>query len=155
MCRNLEHRLDEVRSEKGTMSLVCIRCLGSTQSHPASLEELAWWQTTWLERIGPITEGTQVLCFLNPSNDMNLVYRNLNRNDLSHVVRELLSELQERFVAQHLLEEGEPVPMIVGIASVEKPARSFRTSQLIDAAGRCLINAASQGPGTIKSIEVF
>lgn len=155
MCRKLEHRLDEVRSEKGTMSLVCIRCLGSTQSHPASLEELAWWQTTWLERIGPITEGTQVLCFLNPSNDMNLVYRNLNRNDLSHVVRELLSELQERFVAQHLLEEGEPVPMIVGIASVEKPARSFRTSQLIDAAGRCLINAASQGPGTIKSIEVF
>ena len=155
MYRNLEHRLDEIRSEKGTMSLVCVRSLGSTQSHPASPEELAWWQTTWLERIGPMTEGTRVLCFMNPSNDMNLVYRNLNRNDLAHVVRELLSELQEEFLAQHLLEEGEPVPMIVGIASVEKPARSFRTSQLIDAAGRCLINAASQGPGTIKSIEVF
>lgn len=151
----LDQWLDEVRTHQGILSLVTARYLGETPSQSGGNGPLLRWQTAWLESIGNVIEGSQPGFFLTESGDVAITYQDLDRKELAQFVRDALGPLGEALARSGLLVDGEEVPLIVGIACVDGPAKSFRIEQLHDAAGRCLENAASQGPGTIKSIEVF
>lgn len=151
----LDRRLDDIRVEQGVMTLVTVRYVGDSASRNDERNPLSPWQTAWLECMDLAIEGAEPTVFLDQSGDLALVYQDLGRSELAQCVRDVLSQVQANLARDGLLPENEPVPLIVGIATVDGPAKSFRMKQLIDAATRCLENAASQGPGTIKSIEVF
>lgn len=151
----LNRLLDNVRSEQGTLTLVTLRYLGDISSHPSATEAIAWWQTEYLQSLEFAIHAAAPEGFVRDSSELGLFFRDSDRTEMSQMVRDALANMQRTLVNQGVVEDGLPVPMIAGIASVDGPARSFRISQLLDAADRCLANAASQGPGTVKSIEVF
>lgn len=151
----LDRRLDDVRVEQGVMTLVNVRYVGDPASRTGERNPLSPWQTAWLECMDLAIEGAEPTGFLDQTGDLALVYQDLGRSELAQCVRDVMSQVQANLARDGLLPENEPVPLIVGIATVDGPAKSFRMKQLFDAATRCLENAASQGPGTIKSIEVF
>jgi hypothetical protein len=45
--------------------------------------------------------------------------------------------------------------LVAGLASVERPNKSFRSEALVQAAKRCLEAARRQGANSIKSIDVY
>jgi len=151
----LNRLLDDVRAEQGTLTLVTLRYLGDASLHPSATEAIAWWQTEYMRSMEFAIRSGAPEGFVRDSGELGLFFRDSDRTEMSQIVRDALSDMQQTLVNQGVVQDGLPVPMIAGIASVDGPARSFRISQLIDAADRCLANAASQGPGTVKSIEVF
>jgi hypothetical protein len=151
----LDRRLDDVRVEQGVMTLVTVRYVGDPALRSGQRNPLSPWQTAWLEGMDLAIEGAEPTGFLDQTGDLALVYQDLGRSELAQCVRDVLSQVQANLARDGLLADEEPVPLIVGIATVDCPAKSFRMKQLFDAATRCLENAATQGPGTIKSIEVY
>jgi hypothetical protein len=151
----LDRCLDEVRADQGILSMVSVRYLGATDSHSPTNDPLPRWHNEWLECMDGVIEENTPIGLMLSTGDLGLVYRDLDRNQLASLVREALGQFKERLHEIGRLPENHPIPWIVGIGSVEAPAKSFRRQQLIDAAARCLENAAIQGAGTIKSIEVF
>ena len=151
----LNRLLDNVRAEQGTLTLVTLRYLGDMSLHPSATEAIAWWQTEYLKSMEFAIRAGAPEGFVRDSAEFGLLFRDSDRTEMSQMVRDALANMQRVLVEHGVVEDGLPVPMIAGIASVDGPARLFRISQLLDAADRCLGNAASQGHGTVKSIEVF
>jgi hypothetical protein len=147
--------LEDVRAEQGILTLVTLRYQGDASVHPFATESIAWWQTEWLRSISPAIREGAPEGFVRDTGELGLFFRDSDRSEMSQMVRDALTQMQGILGQHGLLGTGQPVPMIAGIASVDGPAKSFRIGQLLDAADRCLANAASQGPGTVKSIEVF
>jgi hypothetical protein len=154
----LEQLLEEIRSDQTVMTMVLIRYVGEIESITNISHkplQLSGWQTDFLKSAGQSIEGIDPIGYVSAEGDLGLLYRDLDRNELAQCVRELLASMRTFFALQGQVLGGQNVPLIVGIASVDSPTRSFRINRLQDAANRCLENAASQGPGSIKSIEVF
>ncbi len=151
----LNRLLDNVRADQGILTLVTLRYLGDASLHPSATEAIAWWQTEYMRSMEFAIRTGAPEGFVRESGELGLFFRDSDRTEMSQIVRDALSNMHRVLVNQGLVQDGLPVPIIAGIASVDGPARSFRISQLLDAADRCLANAASQGPGTVKSIEVF
>jgi hypothetical protein len=152
---SLDRWLEDVRSEQGTLSLLAVRFVGDLVAHPKSQDAIAWWQTVWLKCLGAALDESHPRGFVTDTGDIGVLYKDQDRTALSQHVREAFDKMQRVLVATKCLAENRPVPLNAGIASVHAPAKSFRMQHLMDAAWRCLGNATSQGPGAVKSIEVF
>lgn len=151
----LDRWLEDLRAEQGILTLVSVRFVGDMASHPKPQDAISWWQTAWLQCMGAALDATHPRGFVTESGDIGILYRDLDRTELSQRVREAFDKMHKVLVATKCLAENRPAPLNAGIASVHAPAKSFCMQHLMDAAWRCLGNAALQGHAAVKSIEVY
>lgn len=152
---SLDRWLEDVRAEQGILTLVSVRFVGDVASHPKPQDAIPWWQTAWLQCMGAALDSTHPRGFVTESGDIGILYRDLDRTELSQRVREAFDKMHKVLVATKCLAENRPAPLNAGIATVHAPAKSFSMQHLMDATWRCLGNAASQGHAAVKSIEVY
>jgi len=152
---NLDQMLQQCRRDQGTLTIVVIRMLGDRSAEQPSVPSMRWWQSHFIDQMNQLNESECPRGFVTEAGDLALVYQDVDRTELAQEVRDVFSEMNASMAEAMSLAADRPAPLIAGIASVNAPSRSFRIDQLIDSAWRCLEGATVQGPGSVKSIEVF
>ena len=149
---NLDHLLQQIRNEQGTLSLIVVKKLGANVS-PASIA-LQNWQSTFIEYMDMHGEATNVRGFLSDEGELTLVFQDIDRAELTQWIRESFA-LFNAINPDSTLATPVAQPLVAGVAMVSAPSKSFKIDQLIQAAWRCLDCASTQGAGTVKTIEVY
>ena len=149
---NLDHLLQQIRNEQGTLSLIVVKKLGANVS-PASIASQNW-QSSFIEYMDMHGEATNVRGFLSDEGELTLVFQDIDRAELSQWIRESFA-LFNAINPDSTLATPVAQPLVAGVAMVSAPSKSFKIDQLIQAACRCLDGATTQGAGTVKTIEVY
>jgi hypothetical protein len=157
LAETLDIQLQRCRETQGSMSLVVVKVLEQPdqRSNKASENRLPQWQETVIESLRTATDGQATRGFQCESNELTLVIDDLDRNEVSAIMREVIEVASRPHEAASLMVDSPRIPIVCGIACVASPSKRFQIGQLIHSAWRCLDAAKLQGPGTVKSIEVF
>ena len=155
--KTLDIQLQRCSDEHGSMALVVIKVIehpDQPQKRPSD-HRLPKWQETVIERLRIATDGQTTRGFICDAGELALIIDDLDRNEVSAVIREILEAASLPHNAASSMVEMPRIPIVCGIACVASPSKRFQIDQLIQSAWRCLDAAKLQGPGAVKSIEVF
>jgi hypothetical protein len=116
------------------------------------------WQSIFLHQLFDISEGrVGERGFLSDAGALVIVVEGMDRSEVTTLVREAIQGTCQAWFG----DAAAPPPALppgtwcAGISSVVIPNKRFRFEQLPQAAWRCLEAARKQGPGAVKSLEVF
>ena len=157
LAQTLDIQLQRCRDEQGSMALVVMKLLENPE-HPQkrpSEHRLPKWQETVIEQLRVATDGQTTRGFISDAGELSLIIDDLDRNEVSGIIREILEVASQPQDTASLMVEIPRIPIVCGIACVASPSKRFQIDQLIHSAWRCLDAAKLQGPGSVKSIEVF
>ena len=153
---SLDQLLTQCRNEQGILSLLVVKRLrvGGTDNASSDALSLPNWQSKFIEYMDQQGETSNVRGFISDDGELTLVFENVDRNELSHWIRESFSKFNQTSSSSTI---ATPVsqPLVAGVAMVNAPSRMFKIDQLIGAAWRCLDGATTQGAGAVKTIEVY
>ncbi len=157
LAKTLDIQLQRCREAHGSMSLVVVKVVEQHEqfTNRASEHRLPQWQETAIEHLRAATDGQSTRGFQSQAGELTLVIDDLDRNEVSAIMREVLEVASQSHDAASSMIDNPRIPIVCGIACVSSPSKRFQIDQLIHSAWRCLDAAKLQGPGTVKSIEVF
>lgn len=155
LAEQLEETLQQCRLQARCLGLVVVRprsLAGESKAHPnAHGADLAAWQAELLTQLEGHASETLRHAFTSTGGELALVFVDLDRSGLTQRIRPLVQAADAPAGVSHSVEGG----LIAGLACVEAPTKSFRLTQLMETAWRCLAAADKQGPGAVKGLEVY
>ena len=108
-----------------------------------------------IERLHEETGGRTTRGFICEGGELALIVDDLARNEVTAILRETLEYASQPSDLVSSMVDTPHTPLVCGVACVASPSKRFQIDQLIDSAWRCLAASKLQGPGTVKSLEVF
>lgn len=157
LAETLDTQLQRCRERHGSMSLVVVKILvqPGLDQPMSSDDRLMSWQSIVIERLREATDGSTTRGFICAAGELALIVDDMDRGEVTGVLREVLEAASEPQEVVSKMIEVPKIPLVCGVACVTSPSKKFKIDQLTAAAWRCLDAAKSQGPGAIKSLEVF
>lgn len=158
----LQSQLSACRERGSSMTLAVVDAGGPEErTGPGGANSPAGrdgWQSLFLRHLFEISEGrVGERGFLSEAGELAIIVEGLERSEATTLVREAIQgTCQSWFVDAAAQLPAKPSgTLFAGISSVVIPSKRFRFEQLQQAAWRCLEAARKQGPGAVKSLEVF
>ena len=157
LAKTLDIQLQRCREEQGSMALVVLKALENPASSTkaSSSDRLPRWQESVIEQLRAATDGRTTRGFICEAGELALIVDDLDRNEVTAVIRDALEVAGQPHDCASSMVEIPNIPIVCGVACVSSPSKRFQIDQLIQSAWRCLDAAKLQGPGAVKSIEVF
>ncbi len=157
LAKTLDIQLQRCRDQQRSMALVVFKVLEHPDQTMARSSDhcLPKWQEAVIEQLRIATDGQATRGFSCEAGELTLIIDDLDRNEVSAIIREIVDFASQPHNAASSMVEIPRIPIVCGIACVASPSKRFQIDQLIHSAWRCLEAAKLQGPGTVKSIEVF
>ncbi|MDZ4852160.1 MAG: hypothetical protein SGI77_22965 [Pirellulaceae bacterium] len=157
LAETLDTQLQRCRERHSSMSLVVVKILVQPGlDQPTSNDDrLMSWQSIVIERLREATDGSTTRGFICAAGELALIVDDMDRGEVTGVLREVLEAASEPQEVVSKMIEVPKIPLVCGVACVTSPSKKFKIDQLTAAAWRCLDAAKSQGPGAVKSLEVF
>lgn len=152
---SLNIQLETCRATGSSLSLAVFRLNRSASGSSSSQRGLKTWQRDLLDQARIQLVTSFVRGFLTDDDEIVIVIEEYDRAEATAALREVINAVEALYQPKTGMVETEKLGIVCGFACVESPSRSFRFEQLTSAAWRCLAAARNQGPGTVKSIEVF
>lgn len=168
LSKTLEGELTRARNEGRALSLIVIDSLTphnseldrSKKKSSLSAHSFEVWMSSLCQELTDAGyEKSSGRIFSMGSGELIIVQLGGDRVKMMPWLRAVLENCEHPKSGKEAAKDGNADPkntgLVAGLASVERPNKSFRSEALVQAAKRCLEAARRQGANSIKSIDVY